>query len=156
MEGFLPLLIFWIIAAFIGSLSKNAKKRKQQNSQQANAAQMKANAAQQRTKAPAPVQAAPKQKASSPAPRNTAAEHEAKPFEAHMHEPVMGLEGMGTEGMDCCHDYMLEGPKETPDEELLPAGNAEDAERARMLLQGVIFSEVLGRRPVRRFGGKHA
>ena len=41
---------------------------------------------------------------------SAAAKHsDAKPFEAHMHTPVMGVEGEGTEGIDCCHEFMLGG-----------------------------------------------
>ena len=69
-----------------------------------------------------------------------------------MHTPVMGIEGVGTEGEDCCHEYMLD---ERPDEAapfLQTAENAASPE-AQALLQGVIFSEILGRKhglPCRR------
>jgi hypothetical protein len=48
--------------------------------------------------------------------------------------------------------------EDTPlqEETILPAENEEAKERANALLQGVIFSEILGRRPVKRYGGKHA
>lgn len=148
MQGFLPILVFWLIFAFIGSLSKNAKKRTQQQAQQAKAAQQRMAAA---------PQAAPQPKAPAPAAvQKTHLETDAKPFEAHMHEPVMDQEGVGTEGIDCCHEFMLESPQNEPQADFLPLTDHEEEERAKMLLQGVIFSEVLGRRPIRRYGGKHA
>lgn len=93
----------------------------------------------------APAQAAP-----------AAPPHQPRPLEAHMHAPVdvMGLEGEGTEGMDCCHDFMLDSQAPEPSADFLPMGQEDEQERARSLLQGVIFSEILGRRPARRYGGK--
>jgi hypothetical protein len=75
---------------------------------------------------------------------------DAKPFEAHMHTPAMGAEGEGTEGIDCCHEFML---SDTPVQgaDFLPLQKEEASERAKALLQGVIYSEILGRRPVRRY-----
>lgn len=81
--------------------------------------------------------------------------HETRPLEAHMHTPVMGVEGKGTEGMDCCHEYMLDQPAEQP-ADFLPMQEETEALRAKALLQGVIFSEILGRRPMRRYGTKRA
>lgn len=147
MQGFLPILIVWVIFAFIGSLSKNAKKKTQQQAQQAKAVPAPQQAA-------APARAAAQPKAPAPAAvQKTHSDPAAKPFEAHIHEPVMGMEGVGTEGMDCCHDYMLESPKEEePGADFLPLTDEDDADKARLLLNGVIFSEVLGRRPIRRYG----
>ncbi|MBR3018866.1 MAG: hypothetical protein IKH57_17585 [Clostridia bacterium] len=88
-----------------------------------------------------------------------AAKHSgAKPFEAHMHTPVMGVEGEGTEGIDCCHDFMLGGGVESELEpaDFLPMQEEEQAERAKALLQGVIYSEILGRRHVKRYHAKQA
>lgn len=79
---------------------------------------------------------------------------DAKPLEAHMHTPVMGVEGDGTEGMDCCHEYMLSDAPPAPAADFLPMREEEETERARALLQGVIFSEILGRRPIKHYGGK--
>ena len=79
---------------------------------------------------------------------------DAKPLEAHMHTPVMGVEGEGTEGMDCCHEYMLSDAPAAPAADFLPMREEEETERARALLQGVIFSEILGRRPIKHYGGK--
>ena len=93
--------------------------------------------------APQPAQAAPVKR------------HETKPLEAHMHTPVMGIEGEGTEGMDCCHEYMLDQPAERP-ADFLPLQEETEALRAKALLQGVIFSEILGRRPIRRYGTRRA
>lgn len=81
--------------------------------------------------------------------------HETKPLEAHMHTPVMGVEGEGTEGVDCCHEYMLDQPIEQP-ADFLPMQEESENLRAKALLQGVIYSEILGRRPVKRYGRKSA
>ena len=93
--------------------------------------------------APQPVQAAPVKR------------HETKPLEAHMHTPVMGIEGEGTEGIDCCHEYMLDQPADQP-ADFLPLQEQTEALRAKALLQGVIFSEILGRRQPRRYGTRRA
>ena len=82
--------------------------------------------------------------------------HETKPLEAHMHTPVMGTEGTGTEGEDCCHEFMLDQRPEDKPADFLPLQEETEALRAKALLQGVIFSEVLGRRPVRRYGTRRA
>ncbi|MDO5328354.1 MAG: hypothetical protein Q4G00_16825 [Clostridia bacterium] len=82
--------------------------------------------------------------------------HTARPLEAHMHTPVMGTEGNGNEGIDCCHEYMLSQPEQGEPADFLPLQDEEENERAKALLQGVIFSEILGRRPMKRYGGKHA
>ncbi len=82
--------------------------------------------------------------------------HTPRPLETHMHTPVMDAEGEGTEGIDCCHDYMLGQPEQGESADFLPLREEEDTERAKALLQGVIFSEILGRRPMKRYGGKHA
>ena len=82
--------------------------------------------------------------------------HESRPLEAHMHTPVMGVEGVGTEGEDCCHEYMLDQRPEENPAGFLPLQGETEALRAKALLQGVIFSEVLGRRPVKRYGTKRA
>ena len=150
MQSFLPILIFWILAVLIGNLSK-MKKAAQQHQARQNPQQAK----------PAPAPAAEKKAAENkPLRARTAAPapiapHEAKPLEAHMHTPVMGVEGVGTEGVDCCHEYMLDQPGEKTDS-FAPVTDPEAEERNRMLLQGVIFSEILGRRPIRRYGGKRA
>ncbi len=77
--------------------------------------------------------------------------HTAKPFETHMHTPVMGVQGEGTEGIDCCHDFMLSDSLSAEPAEFLPMQEEEQNERAKALLQGVIYSEILGRRPMRRY-----
>lgn len=97
--------------------------------------------------APQPVQPA------RPAPVKR---HETKPLEAHMHTPAMGLEGTGTEGEDCCHEFMLDQRPEDKPADFLPLQEETEALRAKALLQGVIFSEVLGRRPIRRYGTRRA
>lgn len=76
---------------------------------------------------------------------------DAKPFEAHMHTPVMGVQGVGTEGIDCCHDFMLSDTLEPDPADFLPMQEDEPSDRAKALLQGVIYSEILGRRPVKHY-----
>ena len=94
--------------------------------------------------------------APAPAAKPQETAHHAEPLAAHMHVPEMGVEGEGTEGIDCCHEYMLDQtPREEPSELLFPADETEQ-ERAAALLQGVIFSEILGRRAHKGFGGRRA
>ena len=81
----------------------------------------------------------------------SAASHASKPFEAHMHTPVMGVQGVGTEGIDCCHDFMLSDTLEPEPAEFLPMQEEEPSDRAKALLQGVIYSEILGRRPMKKY-----
>ena len=88
-----------------------------------------------------------------PAPKK---QSDAKPFEAHMHTPVMGVQGEGTEGIDCCHDFMLGGIEDSEPADFLPMQEEEQSERAKTLLQGVIYSEILGRRPVRHYKMKQS
>ena len=85
-----------------------------------------------------------------------ASEPAAKPFEAHMHTPVMGVQGVGTEGIDCCHDFMLGGIEASEPAEFLPMQEEEPSDRAKALLQGVIYSEILGRRPVKHYQMKQS
>ena len=73
-----------------------------------------------------------------------------------MHTPVMGMEGTGTEGEDCCHEFMLDQRSEEKPADFLPLQEETEALRAKTLLQGVIYSEILGRRPIRRYGTKRA
>ena len=86
-----------------------------------------------------------------PAQASAAKRRDAKPFEAHMHTPVMGVQGVGTEGIDCCHDFMLSDTLEPEPAEFLPMQEEEPSDRAKALLQGVIYSEILGRRPVKHY-----
>lgn len=91
-----------------------------------------------------------------PAQASAAKRRDAKPFEAHMHTPVMGVQGVGTEGIDCCHEFMLGDTPEPEPADFLPMQEEEQGERAKALLQGVIYSEILGRRPVKRYQIKHS
>ena len=91
-----------------------------------------------------------------PAQASAAKRRDAKPFEAHMHTPVMGVQGVGTEGIDCCHDFMLSDTVEPEPAEFLPMQEEEQDERAKALLQGVIYSEILGRRPVKRYRARQS
>lgn len=91
-----------------------------------------------------------------PAQASVAKRRDAKPFEAHMHTPVMGVQGVGTEGIDCCHDFMLNDTSEPEPADFLPMQEEESSERAKALLQGVIYSEILGRRPMKRYLVKHS
>ena len=86
-----------------------------------------------------------------PAQASAAKRRDAKPFEAHMHTPVMGVQGVGTEGIDCCHDFMLSDTVEPEPADFLPMQEEESSDRAKALLQGVIYSEILGRRPVKHY-----
>ena len=86
-----------------------------------------------------------------PAQASAATRRDAKPFEAHMHTPVMGVQGVGTEGIDCCHDFMLNDTSEPEPADFLPMQEEESSDRAKALLQGVIYSEILGRRPVKHY-----
>lgn len=154
MEELFPLVI-WLVIAFIGVIIK-ASTSSQKKTQQSAASQTRT--PQQQPAAPRNrVQQHAAQRPKPQAPSHTAPRqpHVSTPLEAHMHEPVMGEEGAGTEGIDCCHDYMLSSPvEEKPD--FLPLTEEGNDERARALLQGVIYSEILGRRPLRRYGGKRA
>lgn len=155
------VIIWWAVSA----ISKSKKMQASKAYQQAHPAQ-KPQAAP-KPQAPKPVsQKRPKddsdgwegrgmpaspELASAPKPASL---HDARPLEAHMHTPVMGMEGEGTEGIDCCHEYMLnQSPEEEP-ADFLPLQEETENERAKALLQGVIYSEILGRRPVKRYGGK--
>ena len=91
-----------------------------------------------------------------PVQASAAVKHTAKPFEAHMHTPAMGVEGEGTEGIDCCHDFMLGNAREPEPADFLPLQEEGQTERAKALLQGVIYSEILGRRSVKRYHVKQS
>ena len=91
-----------------------------------------------------------------PAQASVAKRRDAKPFEAHMHTPVMGVQGVGTEGIDCCHDFMLSDTLEPEPAEFLPMQEEEPSDRAKALLQGVIYSEILGRRPIKHYQMKQS
>ena len=79
-----------------------------------------------------------------------------EPLETHMHVPEMGVEGEGTEGVDCCHEYMLDDHAEAELLDVLSLGEEDQRERAQALLQGVIFSEILGRHRVKGYGRRSA
>ncbi len=143
------MICAWIFSAFLNT----AKKRQQ--------AQQKKDAAgkvQPARPAAAPAQEAAVQKnAAPPAQPEPLPQHHSTPLEAHMHVPEMGMEGEGTEGVDCCHEYMLDQPAQQEAPGFLPLKDEEEKEKAQALLQGVIFSESLGCRPIRRrYGGKRA
>ena len=163
MEGFLPIIFFWIIFTIITNVAKKSKQAGNQRQPGANPRQGNAAARQSPARTapnpPSPARAEPALVTHTPdiqptltAPRDS----QSHPFEAHMHEAEMDQEGVGTEGMDCGHDCMLRDTAEEPEADFLPLTEEDPDEKARMLLQGVIFSEVLGRRRVRRYGGKRA
>ena len=155
---------------FVVSISNKAKKEQEKQRQQANRKAQPIRPAQQmqtsgRGQAPRSaiqpaqrnvVREAPRPVAPAAPPH--AMEHQTVPvpLEAHMHTPVMGGEGTGTEGIDCCHEYMLTEPADK--EEILPLFEEDQTrqERAQQLLQGVIMSEILGRRRVRQYGSRRA
>ena len=149
-------VIFIILSIVLNIVNKNKK-------------QSAAKTADNGKKAPQPAarpapQAAPRRPAAQTKPVAQATEakpsppaHQARPLEAHIHAPtaVMGMEGVGTEGEDCCHEFML------PDRAAIAPGAPADPDaqktlEAQALLQGVIFSEILGRRPIRVYGRKQA
>lgn len=142
MEALFPLLIFWLIVGLIGKLKKAPPQQQQQ----------KPAVPQRPAAAPQPARPAA---ASRPSPAPPTPQHTPAPFEAHMHTPVMGIEGVGTEGEDCCHEFMMEdsAPEES---DFLPLSEEDSSDRSRALLQGVIYSEILGRRPQRRYGGSRS
>ena len=102
-----------------------------------------------------PTVSSPVQSAQPTSPTAFVSSHSA-PLETHMHTPVMGEEGTGTEGVDCCHDYMLAPHEEGEPLDILSLNETDQTERAQALLQGVIFSEILGRRAVKRYGRRSA
>ena len=173
------IVILWGVINSINKTKKNqAAKAKlqseQEQSRQRTAAQ---HARQQQAQRQAPAKPAPRPAApamshqddwddeednwdqrvrpSAAAQTAPARRHETRPLEAHMHTPVMGVEGEGTEGMECCHEYMLDKSIEQP-ADFLPMQEESENLRAKALLQGVIYSEILGRRPVKRYGRKSA
>ena len=156
----------WLIIGiiwFVVSVSNKSQKEQQKQRQQANRqqpvrpAQPRQTPSRAQTLRPAaprpavqPIQPTIAREALHPAVSST-------PLEAHMHTPVMGEEGTGTEGMDCCHEYMLtEAAEEERETVALLDGDQSREERAQQLLNGVIMSEILGRRPVRRYGSRRA
>ncbi len=174
------VILWWAVSAINKSRKNQATKTKLQADQE----QSRQKTAQQYAKRQAQQQAAPKPAPQSTAPAMSRQDdwddeeenwdqrvrpsiapqpaqpapvkrHETKPLEAHMHTPVMGIEGEGTEGIDCCHEYMLDQPAESP-ADFLPLQEQTEALRAKALLQGVIFSEILGRRQPRRYGTRRA
>ncbi|MBO4926019.1 MAG: hypothetical protein J5472_06035 [Clostridia bacterium] len=161
MEGIGALwVIIMIVSAVVSTLKK--KQQQQQAQQKKNAfgaSQPVRQQAHQAPARPAAVQRQPDREHSAPqaAPVREAA-HVSKPLEPHMHEAaqLMGQEGVGTEGMDCCHDYMLTGDSAEEQTDLLMLSDKSEEERAQSLLQGVIFSEILGRRPMKKYGGHQA
>ena len=175
------VIIGWIISAAQKANKKQqeqAKKAQQQNRQ---SPPVRVNGAQPaqvpfgkgqwnggRTASPAKPAAAPARPApaapAQPKPLQTIQPTEASafvsahsaPMETHMHTPEMGQEGTGTEGLDCCHEYMLTSQEEAEPLDILSLAEADQQERAQALLQGVIFSEILGRRRVKRYGRRSA
>ena len=164
--------VVWIIIVIVSAIIRVAAKNKKQAAQK-DAAAAPAHPVTETASRTASAPAQPLRPAAQPlrpaaqsqrpaaqppkpaAPRHAEAAHRSVPLEAHMHEPVMGVEGMGTEGVDCCHEYMLSDPTQQPESALAPAEEKKSME-AQALLQGVIFSEILGRRPIKRYGGKQA
>lgn len=154
MQGLLPILFMWGIIAFIGKITKLSKEQ-QKKAAAGRPAQDKPLPGKTASAKPTPAKPASAKAAPAPRPAAPVQPHVSTPLEAHMHEPVMGEEGVGTEGIDCCHEYMLETPAEEA-ADFLPMTEENSDERARALLQGVIFSEILGRRAPRRLGGRRA
>ena len=177
------IVILWSVINAINKSKKKQAQAKQQNEQAQSRQKTAEQYARQQAQRPAPVKPAPAPQPAAPAmsrqddwddeeenwderdaqrlrPSVTpqaapVKRHETKPLEAHMHTPVMDVEGEGTEGIDCCHEYMLDQPA-APPADFLPMQEETEALRAKALLQGVIFSEVLGRRYPKRYGPRRA
>ena len=179
------VILWWIVSAISKAKKNQATQKKLQSDQEKSRQKTAQQYAQRQTQPqaatkPAPRSAAPAMSrqddwddeeenwdqrdaqrarpsiAPQPARAAQAKRHETKPLEAHMHTPVMGMEGTGTEGEDCCHEFMLDQRLEEKPADFLPLQEETEALRAKALLQGVIFSEVLGRRPVKRYGVRRA
>ena len=176
------IVILWWIVSAISKAKKNqtaqanrqaGKEQSGQNAVQRNAPKQAQRPAPQKPAAPAmsrrddwedeeenwdqrDAQRARPSLAPRPAQPAQVKQHETKPLEAHMHTPVMGMEGTGTEGEDCCHEFMLDQRSEEKPADFLPMQEESENVRAKTLLQGVIYSEILGRRPIRRYGTKRA
>ena len=171
------VIIGWVISAASKANKKQqeqAKKNAQQNRQsppvrvnRAQPAQTQARNSGRTVTAPKPASAAATVRPAAPTqskPLQTIRPTEStafvsahsEPLETHMHVPEMGVEGEGTEGIDCCHDYMLNEREEIEPLDVLSLGEEDQRERAQALLQGVIFSEILGRRHVKRYGRRSA
>ena len=166
----------WIFLAIYGVVKVLAQQKEKQTQKAKQQARPAASAPKPQAEKPAPdrpssawddeedeeddwedrrIPAAPVAEPTVPAPQPVTS-FDARPLEAHIHTPVMGMEGEGTEGMDCCHEYMLGETEDTEPSDFLPLQEEEENQRAKALLQGVIYSEILGRRPMKRYGGKHA
>ena len=145
-----------IIGAIINSVNK-AKKKQQAEAYKKTHPTAGQQAAGARRAKPAAQRPAPAVQQPKAVPRQEAFHH-AVPFEAHSHDTssLMGQEGVGDEGTDCCHDFMLNSPEENAAPEVQAYVSEEDQARAKMLLQGVVMSEILNRRPVRRYRGSRA
>lgn len=143
-------LLFMVLIIVLNVTSKQIKAQKDATTPAAQTQK-----AQATSKQPQRPQAAQPNRPAAKAVKPAAPVHQPKPLEAHMHTPGMGIEGVGSEGEDCCHDYMLKDLTAL-DGEAVPAMEGIKAPEAQALLQGVIFSEILGRRPALRYGRKQA
>ena len=179
------VIVFWAISNINAAKKKRATQAKLEADQQRARQKVAQQQTQQQAQRPAPPKPAPRPASPAmsrqndwddeednwdqrdaqrarpsarpqPAPAAAMKRHETKPLEAHMHTPTMGVEGVGTEGIDCCHEYMLNEPTANAPADFLPLQEETENQRAKALLQGVIYSEILGRRPVKRYGTKHA
>lgn len=180
------VILWWAVSAISKARKNQTAQAKQQAGQEQSRQKTAQQYAQRQAQRPAPAKPAPTPRPAAPAmsheddwddeeenwdqrdtqrvrpsiaPRSAqpapVKRHETKPLEAHMHTPAMGVEGEGTEGIDCCHEYMLDQPAEQP-ADFLPMQEETENLRAKALLQGVIYSEILGRRPMKRYGRKTA
>ena len=157
--------VMWVVIVILFSVvnmvnkANKEKQAQQKKAAQAQPAQQKVSPQRMRPDVPATPQQKAGEREERAVPQYAESAfptsfHDAVPLEAHMHEPEMGQEGEGTEGMDCCHEYMLSDTPPSEPVDFIPLLDQNDGEMARDLLQGVIFSEVLGRRKFRRYGGK--
>ena len=165
MERLSPLFVLFLIYMFIGMIGKsnknkkNANQRPGQNVRNQNAASPRPSAQPRQPSAEKPkkiaVQPAPAQDISYTAHRGE--DGTLHPTERHQHATVapslLTMEGMGSEGYDPCHDYMLDDPV-LPVCEDADQGSSATAAPASLplsfskdsMVNAVVMSEILNRR----------
>ena len=148
MESFSPLLLLLLLYLIIGVLGKS-KKAKNQNAKPAEPVRRPAPAAPKKPAAPEPVSYTEAANRSA----HRGADGTLHPTEhRHAAPSAEPFEGVTMEGVDPCHDYMLDDPAlpvcaDTQEEEravpkvALPLSFTRDS-----VVNAVVMSEVLGRR----------
>ena len=155
MNGLPLLLILWLIVGLLGKMKKAPAARSAKPAGRAKPASQAGGSQAVPLSPRQQRQAAAQQRPAQQEAPAADAHHSSVPFQAHMHQPVMDAEGEGTEGIDCCHDFMVGNPSREDTPDFLTVIDEDNQARAKALLQGVVFSEILNR-PHRRFGGRHA